>query len=198
MTPNQASTIMTLLCCGCAPPSGWLQQYVPSAWDPCSSPTHCCSLDLWPLSAAGAVCASMDEVQWLYRRLNCLMWTEQCVRKAAVTKSHTSCSVRATRILLKTPVRGTAEDLMPCATTTPGSSQALSVGEKNVPKKGSMVCTHRLVTIIVGYSMWWVLLKEYCSQMWTNDLESHLKMTWWKQCSNLERRFWLIFKLMFT
>lgn len=144
---------MTLPCCGCAPPSGSLQRCVPSAWDPCCSPTHCCSLDLWPLSAAGAVCASMDEVQGLYRRSNCPMWTEQHVRKAAVTQSHTSCSVRDTPTLLKTPVRGTAEDLMPCATTTPGSSQALSVGEKNVPRKGSMGCTHRLGTIIVGCNM---------------------------------------------
>lgn len=144
---------MTLPCCGCAPPSGLLQRYVPSAWDPCSSPTHCCSLDLWPLSAAGDVYASKDEVQGFYRRLNCLMWTELHVRKAAVTKSHTSCSVRDIPILLKTPVRGTAEDLTPCATTTPGSSQALSVGEKNVLRKGSMGCTHRLGTIIVGYNM---------------------------------------------
>ncbi|KTG43002.1 hypothetical protein cypCar_00005440, partial [Cyprinus carpio] len=39
------------------------QMYVPSAWDSCSSPTHCCSLDFWLLSAVGAFCASKGEVQ---------------------------------------------------------------------------------------------------------------------------------------
>lgn len=69
------------------------------------------------------------------------MWTGQSAKAAAPTPSLASCSVPVTVRYARIPVRGTAEDPMPPATRTHGSSRASSAGVKSAPKRESMAST---------------------------------------------------------